>query len=40
VLATLAGIVIAGFAFGLAGVVLVRSVRPVGLDPDREGVRA
>ena len=32
VLATLAGVVIAGFVFGLAGVVLLRSVR--------EGVRA
>lgn len=40
VLATLAGIVIAGFAFGLAGVVLVRSVRSADSHEVREGVRA
>jgi hypothetical protein len=40
VLATLAGIVIAGFAFGLAAVVLLRSVRTADTHPVRKGVHA
>lgn len=40
VLATLAGVVIAGFAFGLAGVVILRSVSRRSPYPDESEVRA